>query len=459
VKTTERFIFIQWTLLWALMFCVLIAAIPLGANRPVSWTLLSMAIALIFAAQLAIDSTQRLPDQLKGLWLPAALFLGAVGWGFVQTFPGLPDAYMHPAWSDVTGATGRISADPGQGHQVLMRYLCYIMIFWIALRAALQPLRAGMMLKTIAIFSTALAVYGLFTLATGHNPIVGEGEQANVITATFVNRNSYATYAVFGALANIAAYLHIVSGTRSDDDRWQSLMRDMLERFFDGAWIYALGALLCIGALTLTQSRAGGIAGLIGLLVFLASWKGKGRKWNPWLILVMLAVIGFVILTSATGMTNRILATGPENARFIVYPEVVEAIMDRPLLGHGLGSFHDVFRQYVPAEAAVGEWVRAHNTYLENAFELGVPGAVAFYLALLLVQNHGQYKHKDRNPGGGLNPTYVSDSRQEKEHHKMHKKTCNRGLYGEQAVSAQTDPCQNRKHHDSRDANNAFYNL
>lgn len=350
-----------------------------------SWTLLSLAILVIFVLQVLIDSTQRLPQQTKRLWLPALLFLGAVGWGFLQIYPGVPETYIHPTWTGLPDVKGLISADPGQGRQILMRYLCYAMIFWIAFRASLAPIRAGMMLKTIALFSTALAVYGLYAFATGNNPVLGEGEQAQVVTATFINRNSYATYAAFGVLANIAAYLHIVSGTRSDDERWQSLVRDLLERFFDGAWIYALGALLCLGALSLTQSRAGGIAGLIGLVVFLASWKGKGRRWNPWLLLVMAAVIGFVILTSATGMTNRMLATGPENGRFLIYPEVVKAIMDRPLLGHGLGSFHDVFRQYVPAEAAVGEWVRAHNSYLENTFELGIPAAAAFYLALLLM--------------------------------------------------------------------------
>jgi len=367
------------------MACVLVAAIPLGSNRPVSWTLFSMAVTGLFVLQLLLDSVNRMPMQTKGLWFPALLFLGAIAWGFVQTLPGLPTGYIHPVWSGLTGAVGRISADPAQGHQVLMRYLCYAMIFWIAFKSALLPVRAGMMLKTIAIFSTALAAYGIYTLAVGYNPVLGEGEETKVVKATFVNRNSYATYAIFGVIANIAAYLHIVSGTRSSDDRWQNVLRDMLERFFDGAWIYALGALLCIGALTLTQSRAGGLAGLIGLLVFLTSWRGRGRRWNPLLLLVMLAVIGFVVFTSATGMTNRILATGPENGRFIIYPEVVKAIMDRPLLGHGLGSFHDVFRQYVPAEAAVGEWVRAHNSYLENAFELGLPATSAFYLALLIM--------------------------------------------------------------------------
>ncbi|MFK7877317.1 MAG: O-antigen ligase family protein [Paracoccaceae bacterium] len=385
MKTRERFSFVQWALLWALMGSVSLAAVPLGANRPVSWTLLSLALLGLSAVQVLIDCTQRLPEQTKGLWLPATLFLGAVAWGAVQLMPGLPAPYIHPVWAALGDVPGHISADPGQGHQIVMRYLCYAMVFWIAFRAAVVTTRAGMMLKTMAVTSTAFAIYGIYTMATGYNPVLGEGAQGPVVTATFINRNSYATYAAFGLLANIAAYLHITSGTRADDDRWQHFLREMLERFFDGAWIYALGALLCLGTLSLTQSRAGGIAGLVGLVIFLASWKGAGRRWNPWLILIVGAVVAFVVLTSATGMTNRILATEAENGRFLVYPEVVRAVMDRPFLGHGLGAFHDVFRQYVPAEAAVGEWVRAHNSYLENTFELGIPAAASFYLALLLI--------------------------------------------------------------------------
>lgn len=381
----ERFAVVQWGLLWAILGIVLLAALFLGANRPVSWTLLSLIIIPFFILQILLDCTQRLPKETGGLWLPAALFLGAVVWGFVQILPGLPTDYIHPVWRALPDATGLISADPGQGRQVLMRYLCYTMVFWIALRSATSADRAGAILKVFALFSTGLAVYGLYTLAIGQNTVTGVEENVRVVTATFINRNSYATYAAFGVLANMAAYLHIVSGTRNNEDHWRSYLRDMLERFFDGAWIYALGTLVCLGALSLTQSRAGGVACLVGILVFLASWRGRGRKWNPWLLLVMLALISFVILTSATGMTNRLLATGSENGRFLVYPEIVRAIMDRPLLGHGLGSFHDVFRQYVPAEVAIGEWVRAHNSYLENAFELGLPAASAFYLALLLI--------------------------------------------------------------------------
>ena len=64
---------------------------------------------------------------------------------------------------------------------------------------------------------------------------------------------------------------------------------------------------------------------------------------------------------------------------------MIDGILDRPLVGHGLGAFHETFRAYVPPEAAFGEWDMAHNSWLENAWELGLPAAGALYLALLLI--------------------------------------------------------------------------
>jgi O-antigen ligase len=94
---------------------------------------------------------------------------------------------------------------------------------------------------------------------------------------------------------------------------------------------------------------------------------------------------GTVFATASAGILDRLLVSSDESMRFSIYPRVIAAIADRPILGHGLGSFTDVFRSYVPQDAAVGDWDFAHNTYLEQVFELGLPAAAAFYLALLLI--------------------------------------------------------------------------
>ena len=67
--------------------------------------------------------------------------------------------------------------------------------------------------------------------------------------------------------------------------------------------------------------------------------------------------------------------------RMAVYANVNRAIGDNPVLGFGYGTFANSYLLYDPLESGV-HYDRAHNTWLENAFELGVPAALALYLAL-----------------------------------------------------------------------------
>lgn len=385
MQDREKFPLVQKGLLWAMLIIVCAASLPLGANRPLSWTVLSVLILLVFFVQVVIDLIQPPVDQLKGLWLPTTLFLGVILWGVIQVAPNMPDALLHPVWNFVPDATALISADPEQGQHMLMRLFCYAMVFWIAMRSATISSNADMIIRGFAVFSTCLAIFGLYALATRNNVILGEGEQDHILSASFVNRNHYATYAAFGLFANIAAYMQFFQSERLNSQQMTSFLRDLLERFFQGAWVFAIGGLLCITALVLTQSRAGNISALMGLIMLAAVWQKRGKQSNPILWIVLIAIVGFVAFTNATGLANRFLAEPGEVGRFDAYPDVIRAILDRPWLGHGLGSFEDIFRGYLKPELGYGEWGQAHNSYLENALELGLPAAAAFYAALMLV--------------------------------------------------------------------------
>jgi O-antigen ligase len=383
---------------WTALVVVLLSALPLGANRPVSWLLLSTLLLLLFAAQTALDLFgRRPPDPRTGRLTPAALlWFAVVAWGFAQTLPGLlPEGWAHPAWAALAavpelgeGARPTVSADPDGGRHHVLRLSAYAAAFWIALRAAEDPRRARAMIRAVALFSTALAAYGLACWSMGWNPILGEEwTRRGIVQASFVNRNSYATYAVFGALANLAALAMATgrdAGGAVEDDPRRSL-RDMLEGFFSGGWIFALGALLCFAAVILTQSRAGAGAAFAGTAVFLAAWRRRGDREGAALIAAAAAILAFVAVALSSGLASRLLAAQTEGLRFVVYPLILDQALERPWLGHGLGAFHEVFRARVPFEAAVGEWDLAHNAYLENLFELGAPATAALYLALALI--------------------------------------------------------------------------
>jgi O-Antigen ligase len=107
-------------------------------------------------------------------------------------------------------------------------------------------------------------------------------------------------------------------------------------------------------------------------------WAGSGG------ILLLSGMIAALL----GGKTIERLATidlvqqsGGLEARVQVYQRILHALEDAPLFGTGYGTFADVFRMY-QGTTVDGFWDHAHNTYLENAMELGVPSALALLMAI-----------------------------------------------------------------------------
>lgn len=363
---------------------VLLAAIPLGANRPAGWTILALIVIALFTVQLILDLVGVRSPQGAKLWLPAFLYLGVVCWGISQVVSGFLPEFASPVWARVD-VEGRISADPGQGRHMILRLVTYAMVFWIALRSAQDRDGARRLMALAAIYCTALALFGLWAFFSGTNPVLGDSASLTTVTATFPNRNTYATYAMMGLVLNLALYMRMVERAAAQGGRRKRL-RDTLEGFFAGGWLYGLGLIVGLGAVALSQSRAGAAATLIGLSAFVMIYaRRRNGVVGPAVLLSLLAIVGFVAFTASGGLVERLLTADTENARFLIFPHVVDGILDRPLTGHGLGSFRDTFRAYVPVEAAFGEWDMAHNSWLENAWDLGLPAALAFYAAIFLV--------------------------------------------------------------------------
>lgn len=366
---------------WGLFVVLAVSTLALGANRPVSWTLMALAVIVLFAVTLLLDALDKRPRVLNRLWFPALLFLGALAWAVLQMTPGVaPAAWAHPVWALAPEAAPRVSADPVQGQHILMRLAAYAMVFWMALRAHQDQDSALRALKAFALFSMALAAFGLYAAQTGENPILGPLASPNV-SASFVNRNNYATFAGFGLVVCLALLLR---GSARAQSRRNNALAGFIDNLLSGGWIWIAGITLCGGALMLSLSRGGAAAAALGVLVLLGTQRLRGGVAGVLPLVLIGGVVGAVFLSASTGTIARIVEAG-EQMRFAVFPAIVDAIAERPLLGHGLGSFHTVFRASVPVEAAVAEWDMAHNSYLENAFEMGLPAAAAFYLALLAI--------------------------------------------------------------------------
>ncbi len=149
----NRFGRVQTFVGMSILFMLLLSALALGANRPVSWSLLSIGVLVIFSLQVLIAMALPVPLAVRKAMLPVLLFLAAISWAWVQVLPSMPQNLVHPVWSLVPDAPAFISADPGQGRHAVMRLICYAMIFAVMLCTCSKTERASLALKIIAIFS------------------------------------------------------------------------------------------------------------------------------------------------------------------------------------------------------------------------------------------------------------------------------------------------------------------
>ena len=379
-----------------LILLLVISPLPFGSARP--WAIYGLAVGFgLLAVAAGLASLRREQGHVAPsgrLWMAGLPFLTACGWAAVQTLPGMPAWLAHPAWAmasdaGLDGGYDSISVNPAAGHQAVFRLATAALAFVIAARLANDRNLARRLISAAALISGAFSAYGIMVTVMGTNTILwlDRWSHEGSLSATFVSRNSHAVYAGLGLLCCVAALtLHFNASGRPNQR-----LRERLLAVLNAAGPYLaclLAALFCnLVALMLTQSRAGSASAAIGLAVLVGLvWARAPRRRSVDLTVAGLAlvVIGYA-LVAGTGLFQRLetedIAT---NERFLVYEIALRAIADRPLLGHGLATFEDVFRMYRTPEITLN-WDRDHNSYLGMALELGLPAAVLMALALLVL--------------------------------------------------------------------------
>jgi O-antigen ligase len=145
-------------------------------------------------------------------------------------------------------------------------------------------------------------------------------------------------------------------------------------------------------ALLLSASRAGVAATGAGLLFVAASqisWRGPRTGQALAMLGVTIAIVSVAFLVAGGALSLRYAANDAlpmENARFEIFEIVLGAITTTPWTGTGFGTFSDVFPAYrSPDLSSHFLWDKAHNSYLENALELGLPAMLALNLSIFLL--------------------------------------------------------------------------
>lgn len=390
----------RW-LFWPFLLLVLLAPAALGANRPLFWSALALALGVLLLLWVcaAFRNPAAAPVPLVRL-APAALpFFLAIAWAFLQSGSWMPDALKDSAWRQAAAALGRplpgsISLSPEEADTGIMRLLSYATVLFLATQFGYRTRCRGSMLWGVAVAGALYALYGILVWLDGNSSVLWLGKWAypDSLTSTFVNRNSYATYAGLGLCASLAL---IARGLMRRGLRSNTLML-----------AFALAAPIA-AALLLSRSRAGVMSALIAVLamVLFVAISPKSRltrlRFAGCAAALMLAGLALV----GGGLIGRLDPAGMDEfgGRARIWVATISAVAGQPL-GGGLGAFPQFLPTYrdVALGAEFGTIDKAHNTYLELAAELSVPVAAALVAGLGWLLSRIIRATLRREPGAAL---------------------------------------------------------
>jgi O-antigen ligase len=380
------------------LFAMMLAPVPFGANRPWAWSLYATLVALagLIACVAVLSGRTNSQISIQPVKYPLFLICIPVGWSLLQLSNFAPDNWVHPFWQLAAeqlpvSIQAHISLAPQETATALMKLGSYLLVFFISLQFNRHSENAALTFNSLAYAGLIYAVYGLVIYLGQFNALLWFEKWASqdAVTSTFINRNSYATYAGLTLLAGFPLLFEKMQssfqyGLKNNYGR-QYFFENVLVR----GWFPLLLIITITTALFLSQSRGGFLSTALAVLAFfvilLLSRKIKNNAAVMLLLAVISAVSWGVFERSGDKLIDRLDAISPDNeGRLLVYNILSKANAENSRLGVGYGSFEKSFRLYRD-ETIVGLYDKAHNTYLENIFELGLLQASALFIAIFLV--------------------------------------------------------------------------
>jgi len=389
----------------ALTFALLVplALLPLAyGGRPVlAWGSYAMAVGLLLALSAfrrrlhGVDSGPALRRISLGSLTVGFLVLAI--WFAVQGSGITPADWHHPIWGmaqdymlltgDGAGVVGgSISVAPDRTHHALVRWLALGATFWLVAAVARDRDAAWTLVRGLALIGLAYAVYGLAIQFGGWNLVLWHEKVAyrDVVTSTFINRNSYATFAGLAALCWLAWFLQALPAVSASLPPRERMLR--IAQGLSGKPVLLLaGFVVVLTSVLLTLSRAGSAATLVGLVVFVTAFAaGRGGSRRRLAALPVGVILAILVGFSADGVFARLETQGMEDAmRARAAAIMTDAVADSPIAGFGRGAFEPAFDLYRDPALTV-RFDRGHQDYLETLFELGVPAGLLL-LALPII--------------------------------------------------------------------------
>ncbi len=371
----------------------------IGSNLPQAWFVNAAYFgALVVIFEIIIRMRKRPhPVALNRVIWPAILFALISIWVVVQAGTWIPRwlenpmyQYMREAYP-VNVVAGSITISRDFTYPALLRLLTEGAVFWLFLQLCRSPQRAHLTVQAVALIGIGYAVYGIVEFFVFPETILWFSKQAYLdsVTSTFINRNSYATYAGIGLVCTLACTFSAYS--RGANLAGRSALRratSFVASTAGPAGWWLVGSFILGLALVRTGSRGGILASVAGVLALVLMTTLRGRN----VVVATASLLGLLTVGVATFVfgdffAGRLLELGfNASDRLAVYRLTLLSIFDAPWKGWGYGTFNYVFPMYRDNSLGpYGFWDKAHNTYLEIFQGLGIPLATLFFVMLLIL--------------------------------------------------------------------------
>jgi O-antigen ligase len=395
-----------WIAIGVYLLILVIAPLPLGANRDWAWAPLLVAlggVAILCALGVGdlrgfqVDPHERWPLLVLLLCFLAFCLVGLLQMSTLA--PPTGSAAVYARAQALLGQSHAVvpSLSVDQTRNALLRGLACVLVFVIARALFREPHRGRLLIHAFLVSAVLVMIYALLQQTLTGGCYVGtllkkQGDYTNdrcLMSGTFANSNTFGCFAGMALAAAIALVLQERRRHRAMEGEEAGTSGErMLRRLSGGTPVYLALALLFLGAQLFSSSRAA-FAVTAGMVVVLHVLSMRGR-WRSGAhvrhTMVAAAAIGFVVLAIAGGAMLRkvsLLGEGGNFNRTVIWSTSLKAARDSPWLGWGLGTYTEIYAAYQPNEIRQAN-DKAHSTPIELLVEAGWLGAVPGVLLVLI---------------------------------------------------------------------------
>lgn len=274
-----------------------------------------------------------------------------------------------------------LSSDASTTRTELAKFCAYLLIAWMALRAAAAERGRYFLLCGVAGIAGVVALCGVVHELLGATALFGIYTPANarpVVMAPLLNGNHLACLMMFGAITAGGLALH---------ERRAPPIRAL--------WI--LITIVCILVGLATRSR-GGVLGLAAgatvasVVIVLQRLRAKRRRDRRDVLrvvipgaVILLCSLVLVVYVGGAGARNDLEQTRlsefcDPHSKFGAWRSSLALIGEAPILGVGRGGFESAFTRVHDVSGQV-TFSHVENEYLQLVIDWGIVGAIAFAIA------------------------------------------------------------------------------